>query len=67
MKRSDLISAMMKSAGGSGFISRKQLAKFMSLKDAKSVDRYLTGLQCLNQRYFVNDVADKMLEQVSYK
>ena len=65
MKRNDLISDM-KRATGSSFISRKGLADYMSLRDAKSVDRYLSGLQCLNQRYFIPDVVDQMLSQVRF-
>lgn len=65
MKRNDLISDMKKAAGSS-FISRKGLANYMSLRDPKSVDRYLTGLHCLNQRFFIPDVVDQMLSQVKF-
>lgn len=66
MKRNDLISDMKRAAAGSSFISRKGLADYMSLKDPKSVDRYLSGLQSLNQRFFIPDVVDQMLSQVKF-
>ena len=66
MKRQDLI-ADMKKKTESSFITRKDLAAFMGLKDAKSVDRYLVGLPTLNKRFFINDVADRMLAEVTFR
>lgn len=66
MNKRTLIEEMRRAAGG-GFISRKWLAEYMQLKDPKSVDCILHGLPRINSRYFVNDVAERMIEKCNYK
>ena len=62
MERKELINSM-KNFTGAGFITRSQLAEFMGYKDPHYVDRYINGLQRINKRYFINDVAT-VLQQV---
>lgn len=63
MKRNELIADMKRHTKG-GFITRKQLADYMTVKDAHSVDRYLYGLTAVNKRYyFIPDVADVLIRE----
>lgn len=66
MNKKDLIADMKRSAGGS-FIPRAWLAEYLHLKDPKSVDRYISGLPRLNGRYFIDDVAERMMSECDYR
>ena len=66
MTKKELIADMQKHAG-SGFITRSWLAKYLHLKDPKSVDRYLYNLQTVNSRYFIADVVENILQQSEYR
>lgn len=66
MNKKELIAEMKQFSGGS-FITRKALSDFLALSDPKSVDRYINGLPRLNQRYFIGDVVDRMLEECEYR
>ena len=66
MNKKELISDMKKTIGAS-FITRNELARYMNLKDPASVDRYLYGLPRLNSRYFIPDVAERMMEQLEFR
>lgn len=63
MNRKDLIADMRRATDGSGFITRKELAKYLHLKDPAGVDRYTYGLARISGRYFIGDVADRLMEQ----
>ena len=60
MDRKELI-AQMKSHTGACFIDRKQLAAFMGYKSVNSVTAYLVGLERLDNKYFIQEVADALL------
>lgn len=63
MKRIDLIADMKKFVGGGGFVTRKQTAEYMGLKDPHSVDKHLNGLERVNGKYyFIPDVVDQLLD-----
>lgn len=66
MNKRTLIADMKKSAGSS-FITRSWLAEYLHLKDPKCVDRYIYGLPRLNSRYFIDDVAERMIDQCDYR
>ena len=60
MNRKELI-ADMKQYCGAGFISKKQLAAYMGYKSINSVSPYLDGLNSIDRRYFIPEVADRLL------
>ena len=43
-------------------VSRQQLANFMGYKDPHSVDKYLKGLNKIENKYFAADIADVLYE-----
>ena len=47
----------------SEFITRQELADAMGYKDAHSVDKYLKGLQKIGRKYFVQEVAERIIER----
>lgn len=67
MNKKDLIADMRRTTDGSGFITRNELAKYLHLKDPAGADRYIHGLPRLSSRYFIGDVADRLMEQCTYK
>ena len=46
---------------GAGFISKKQLAAYMGYKSINSVSPYLDGITSIDRRYFIPEVADRLL------
>lgn len=66
MNKKELQSDMQKFAGGS-FITRKQITKYLCLKDSKSIDRYIFGLPSVNKRYFVPDVAENIINAMKWR
>ena len=54
----------METYTGGGFITRAGLARFIGVKDAKHIDKYLTNLQRLGGKYyFIPDVAESLMER----
>ena len=66
MNKQQLIHSMEKATGKS-VITRSQLADYLNLKDAKSVDVHLTGLPSVNQRFFIPDVAENILNNCKWE
>lgn len=60
MNRKELINDM-KQYCGAGFISKKQLAAYMGYKSVNSVSPYLDGIMSIDRRYFIPEVADRLL------
>lgn len=56
MIKSDLIKSM-KEFVGCGWISRKELARYMGYKDSNDIAYILEGLPRIKTKYFVEDVA----------
>ena len=53
-----------RSITGAVFITRKQLADLMGMKDPHGVDRYLKGLERIdNKYYFIPDVAEVLISR----
>lgn len=66
MNRKELI-ADMKSRAGSSFVPQVWLCKYLNVKDPRSIRSCLVGLPKINGRYFIDDVADRILQEVTYK
>lgn len=66
MNKKDLINDMRRATGAS-FITRKELAQFMNLKDPAGADRYTHGLPRLSGRYFIADIAERLMDQVDFR
>lgn len=66
MNKIDIVKDMERKVEAS-VITRKQLAEYLNLKDAKSVDVYLHGLPSINQRYFIADVAERLIDNMKWK
>ena len=60
MNRKELI-ADMKQTVKASFISKKQLAAYMGYKSINSVSPYLYGLNSIDRRYFIPEVADRLI------
>ena len=62
MTKKDLVADMKKHVDGASFITLTGLQKYMGVRSHHSVDRYITGLERINNRYyFIPDVADSIL------
>ena len=65
MTKSELIKDMQKFCGSS-FITRKKLTEYMGLKTPSSVGKYLYGLPRIGKSYFIPDVAEALMREVTY-
>lgn len=62
MTKTELVNDLKRSCGGSGFITRKQVSDYFGNACPKSIDRYLRGLERVNEKYFfIPDVADNII------
>lgn len=62
MTKKDLILDMKKHVGGGSFITVTGLQKYIGVRSHHSVDKYIIGLERINNRYyFIPDVADSIL------
>ena len=61
MTKTDIVKALRKHAEGGEFITKKQIANTLGAKDSDTAGRYVAGLQAINSRYFIPEVADRML------
>lgn len=60
MTRSDLYTLLRRHVHGAGVITAGQLAAFLGLKNVSRVKaEYLDGLEHINNRYFIADVAKR--------
>ena len=66
MNKTELTKAMQNHTGSS-FITRLELMKFMGYKNPSSVDRYLHSLERVDKRYFIPDVAGKLIEAAAFR
>lgn len=66
MERKRIIQEM-RTMFGTGVITRKNLAKYFGTTE-KTVERYLAGLEAVDGKYyFIQDVADSLLERMEMK
>ena len=49
---------------GGAFTTKRKIADALGYKDTKSVERYVDGLDRLGARYWSEDVADRIMEEV---
>lgn len=66
MTNTDLKRAMIQHCNGAMFITCSELAKFLGYSDqsAKSVkSKYLIGLESVDKKYFIPDVAGRIMER----
>lgn len=62
MNKQNLKCEMERFCGGSAFIRKYQLAKFMGMKDPHSCDKYLSRLERVGKEYyFIPDVCEELL------
>lgn len=66
MNKKELIADMKRNAGAS-FVPQSWLCKYLNVKDPKSIRPCLVGLPRINGRYFIDDVADRILREMTYK
>lgn len=64
MNKRELVKDMQNFAG-SGFITRKKFAEYMGKKEPYRIDKYLVGLDRVGTNYFIPDVADVLLREVT--
>ena len=62
MTKTELSNDLRRHGGGSGFITRKQLADYFGVSEPRAIDKYLDGLEKVsNKYYFISDVSEKIL------
>ena len=66
MTKSELVKDMQRFCG-SGFITRKKLAEYMGKKNPRQVDKYLHDLPRIGMSYFIPDVAEALMREVTWK
>ena len=68
MTKKDIIADMKKHVDGESFITITGLQKYIGVRSHHSVDKYIIGLERINNRYyFIPDVADSLLKQGGVK
>lgn len=66
MNKKDLMNEM-RTATGASFITRKQVSTLLNLRDPGSVDKFLYGLPRISGRYFIGDVAERLIDQLEFR
>lgn len=61
MLKADIEKAL-RSQTSSDFVNRAEVTRALGYKDPHSVDKYLRGLGRIGNRYFIGDVAGRILE-----
>lgn len=62
MDKTILIKGLTEAAGGAGFITREQLAKYMQYSNAHNVDKYMVGAGRIGKgKFFIPDVAGNII------
>lgn len=61
MVKADIEKAL-RSQTSSDFVNRAEVTRALGYKDPHSVDKFLRGLPRIGNRYFVGDVAGRILE-----
>lgn len=63
MNKQALTADLRRSCGGASFITRTELTAYLGYSCPKRVDKYIKGLERLGTRYFIPDVADRIISQ----
>ena len=62
MTKTELSADLRRHGGGSGFITRKQLADYFGVAEPRAIDKYLQGLERVSDKYyFIADVSENIL------
>lgn len=61
MLKTDVERALRTHIGGE-FANRKEIADTLGYKDAHAVDRFIKGLPRIGNRYYIGDVAERIIE-----
>lgn len=64
MLKSDLIMALRKASGGAEFISQKELAQVLGFKDPHRIRELVTGVSRIGKRYYLPEVAGRIMQEV---
>ena len=63
MTKTELNADLRRHSSGSGFITRKQLAKYFGVAEPRAIDKYLEGLERVSDKYyFITDVSENILK-----
>lgn len=63
MTKAELSADLRRHVGGSGFITRSQLANYYGVAEPRAIDKYLEGLDRISKKYyFIGDVASNILK-----
>lgn len=63
MTKTELSADLRRHVGGSGFITRKGLADYFGVSEARVIDKYLHGLERVSGKYyFINDVSTNIFK-----
>ena len=63
MTKTELSADLRRHGGGSGFITRKQLADYFGVSEPRAIDKYLQGLERISQKYyFISDVSESIMK-----
>lgn len=66
MDKKEMVQSFRKETG-SLFITRIELAGVMGYKDAHCVDKYLSGLERVEKKYFIPDVVESIKRRCDYR
>lgn len=61
MLKTDVERALRTHIGGE-FVNRKEIAETLGYKDPHAVDRFIRGLPRIGNRYYIGDVAERIIE-----
>lgn len=65
MLRTTIYNDLRRHVHGAGVITAGQLADFLGLKNVSRVKaEYLDGLEHINNRYFISDVAERLQKEI---
>ena len=63
MIRADIERALRSQTTGD-FVTRAEVSKALGYRDAHSVDKYLRGLGRIGNRYYIKEVAERIMEEL---
>lgn len=65
MTKAELSADLRRHGGGSGFITRKQLADYFGVSEPRAIDKYLIGLERVSGKYyFIGDVSNNIFNNL---
>ncbi len=64
MTKTDLVKAMRRHTRDADFITREEVRACMGYGDPHKVDRYLHGLGKIGRKYYIPEVADRIMQEI---